>query len=332
MPPPFPTATQLTREPCSSLAIRYNVPDTSAGWLVKLQDDLKTNILDDLYSHLWLVARKEGSHVDALHVQLIKRRSVIVAEDPKLHLVWNYDVIYIKPLPEYLLNYNFWETHLVRSPTGPAADAKQPRFNTYRSALGFLRSYSFLIQHESDFVVAQRACLIPKYVSFHRWQRFIQPFRLIADDDVSHRYHYGQFRLTRLNIMTHIVRVAKALSLVKTNEQVPWEYQEQIWQTGQYLSIYAAPFVLIFAMLSLILSSMQVVLAARGSETWEAFVKVSWGFSVATIIFSVVPILGVMVVVAVVLVAQGQFALRMRWKDLALKKRQAAANSTATTA
>jgi hypothetical protein len=39
-----------------------------------------------------------------------------------------------------------------------------------------------------------------------------------------------------------------------------------------------------------------------------------------------------MVVVAVVLVAQGQFALRMRWKDLALKKRQAAANSTATTA
>lgn len=323
--PPFLENTQLTRDSSANLATRYSLQDTPAGWLARLHSDLETKLLDDLYGHLWLVARKDGSHIDALHEHLLKGRSIVVAETPRLHLVWHYGTVYIKPLPEYLLNHNIWNDHL--STTVPASNADQANFDPYRSALGFLRSYSLLTRHESDYVIAQRACLIPKYVSFQRWQIFMQLFRQIEDDEVSRRYRYGQFRLSRLNLMTHIVRVANLLSITRTNGPVPWEYQNQVWQTGQYLSVYVAPLIFVFAMLSLILSSMQVVLAARGEDTWEAFVRVSWGFSVATIIFSTVPITGAFVIVTVVLLNQGQFALHMRLRDRTLKQKKTVANS-----
>lgn len=50
-----------------------------------------------------------------------------------------------------------------------------------------------------------------------------------------------------------------------------------------------APFVFVFATLSVLLSAMQVVLAARTGAlggSWTAFVDVSWGFSVAVIVMS----------------------------------------------
>lgn len=213
------------------------------------------------------------------------------------------------------------------STTVPASDIDQMHFDPHRSALGFLRSYSMLIRHESDYVIAQRAYLIPKHISFHRWQLFMEPFRQIKDDNVAVRYHYGQFRLSRLNTMTHIVKLGRMLSTTRKNAPVvPWKYQNQVWQTSQYLSMYVAPLVFVFALFSLILSSMQVVLAARGENTWEAFTRVSWGFSVATIIFSTALMVGVVVIVAVVLLNQGQFALRMRLRDRNSKQKQTAGN------
>jgi hypothetical protein len=67
--------------------------------------------------------------------------------------------------------------------------------------------------------------------------------------------------------MTHIVRIVHIIYPAWTDQPVPWDYQEQIWKTGQYLQEYAAPLIFIFGILSLILSSMQVLLAARGLET-----------------------------------------------------------------
>lgn len=115
--------------------------------------------------------------------------------------------------------------------------------------------------------------------------------------------------------MTHIVRIVHIIYPAWTDQPVPWDYQEQIWQTGQYLRKYAAPLIFIFAILSLILSSMQVVLAARDPDTWETFVRVSWGFAVATIIFTTVPIFGAFAVAAAVVIVQGQFAIKAELGD-----------------
>jgi hypothetical protein len=57
---------------------------------------------------------------------------------------------------------------------------------------------------------------------------------------------------------------------------------------------------------------MQVVLQALGNNTWQAFVKVSWGFSVAVVLFIISA--GVSVVGLIVgMSAQFGFALRHRW-------------------
>ncbi|KAF2970748.1 hypothetical protein GQX73_g2821 [Xylaria multiplex] len=270
--PPFEQVDQLNRDLSVNLAVRHGVQDTADGWDGCLARDLETRIADDIYPYLWL------------------RRTVVVTEDPKLHLVWFYETVYIKPLPDYLLNYAIWREHIPKPSAEP--EHTRPRYDKHRAAVGFLRSYGFLIQYESDFIIAQRANLLPKYVSFQCFQKFIQPFRSIHDDDVSHRYHYGQFRLTRLDWAVRIIRIATIVHLVRTERQLPWNYRLQLWQTSHFLQYYAAPLIFIFATLSLILSSMQVVLAALGSNTWEAFVRVSWEFSVATIIFATLPIFG----------------------------------------
>ena len=64
-------------------------------------------------------------------------------------------------------------------------------------------------------------------------------------------------------------------------------YHQMHWHTNQFVEEYFAPFVFIFATLSVVLSAMQVVLAARTgvlSDSWVAFAKVSWGFGVAVIL------------------------------------------------
>jgi hypothetical protein len=140
-----------------------------------------------------------------------------------------------------------------------------------KHALGFLRSYSFLIQRESDYLIAQRADLLPKYVSFDKFQQFIRPFRSIQDGEVSGRYHYGQMRLTRLNWVTRLARAVSIFSPSAAEGGLPWNYQEQKWQTSQYIHYYAAILLFAFAALSIILSAMQVALAALEEDTWEAF-------------------------------------------------------------
>jgi uncharacterized protein DUF6601 len=62
-------------------------------------------------------------------------------------------------------------------------------------------------------------------------------------------------------------------------------YQQLFGQSSDYVVSWGPPLLFAFAVMSLILSSMQVVLAARGTNTWPAFVKVSWGFSTMIMLF-----------------------------------------------
>ncbi|KAJ3576629.1 hypothetical protein NPX13_g3633 [Xylaria arbuscula] len=181
--PPFRKADQLNRESSSDLAIRHAIRDTSTEWNDLIDRDLEAKLLDQL-SSLWLVGQRSPAHIDPLHKLVLKNRAITIAEDPKLHLVWYYSTIYVKPLPVYLLNYAIWQAHI----PAPIAEELRPQYDRHRAALGFLRSYGLLIQHESDFIIAQWANLLPKYVSFQRFQVFIQTFRSYSDDQVSHRY------------------------------------------------------------------------------------------------------------------------------------------------
>jgi hypothetical protein len=194
--PPFPQQHELVPDVASPPIPGHDIPNepllTNEEARVHefLDGELLCPVLDDLYPHLWLVATKLGDHVDPLHEQLAKRRALTVSEKPSLHMVWYYNTIYLKPIPHCLLNYRFWNTYL-------SSRSQEPRSRidslstTCRTALGFLRSYSFLIRSESDFLLAQDAKLIPKHLAYTKFQLFIDAFRQLSDEAVALRYHYG---------------------------------------------------------------------------------------------------------------------------------------------
>ncbi|KAF2844491.1 hypothetical protein T440DRAFT_473343 [Plenodomus tracheiphilus IPT5] len=260
-----------------------------------LIEELNTPVLDQLYSHLWCVARKSSKSIDPLNKQKVKAREIIATEDASLHLVWHRDRIYVKPMPLCLLNHDFWTAFLPLPvediiPNQPASlsphTPPEPVFDR-RIALGFMRSYALLVRHHVDFVLACDAHLFPARFEWTEWSRFIAHFRQLEDEDVAPRYHYGQLRLSRLNWAVRLFHPSFA--------QTKWFYAIPYWSTGMYLEHSIAPLVFGFASLSLVLSSMQVLLAVPDDDlSWSrvdassllAMKRAFWVFSVMMLLLS----------------------------------------------
>lgn len=89
-------------------------------------------------------------------------RNIAPTEDhPKLHLVWSDDRIFVKPLPRYLTSYAFWHNYLGR---GVDETARTRNRRIRRAALGYLRTYYYLVKTELDFHITQNLSLrlLPK--------------------------------------------------------------------------------------------------------------------------------------------------------------------------
>ncbi|UKZ54122.1 hypothetical protein TrVGV298_007928 [Trichoderma virens] len=250
-----PTIDHIPGEPTISLA-------ESSEFLHR---ELATPILDELYNVLHLFARKLSSNVDALHAQIFKGRSIVAVEDPRFHLVRQERSVFIKPMPVCLLNYDFW-MHCLAS-------------NSYRAmAMGFMRSYSHLIQHQSDLRIAKDRGLVPEDITWTRWSKFIRGFRLIHDEEVARRYHYGQLRLTRLNWAIFIFRPKSAGNSLRFYYQSPWS-------ASVFIQYAAVPLAFIFASVSLILSSMQVMLTVPDDSL------LSGGIALSSVLLVFIPLL-----------------------------------------
>jgi hypothetical protein len=298
--PPFskdveliPTRTDATQN--LSLAVPNEPFISSAPEDVKkyLLKELQCKVLDELAAYFYIFAKRRASHIDTLHEYDSTQRSVTISENPGLHLVRNYHVIYCKPIPHCLLNHGFWTRYLAPEITSnfdsphqnktPKGQPPHDLSTECKASLGLLRTYTFLIKHESDFTIAQKIGLLPSNISYTQFQHFIHPFKVIPDAAVSPRYHYGHIRLTRLNLAVRLLR-PKALG-----KMFPWSYDKMHWHAGQFVGRFAAPLLFFFASLTLVLSSLQVGLAARPVEEnahWREFALVSLWFSVS-ILFGV---------------------------------------------
>jgi len=73
-----------------------------------MTEELATPLLQSLHPNLWLVDRKNLSHIDPVHGQLIKGRQILASEDLKMHLIWTPNKTFIKPIPHCLFSYHFW--------------------------------------------------------------------------------------------------------------------------------------------------------------------------------------------------------------------------------
>lgn len=233
-----------------------------------VEKELLTPLLDQMSPCLWFLAAPTSAHVSALHAQVVRGRNIVITEDPELHLVWISNRVFVKPLPAYLLSHAFWSYLVVSSKAGSEKGRRRMR-QILHAALGYVRTFTYLIQHESDLRIAQREGLVPRELDLENWVAFIRGFKATEDLHVSGRYQYGELRLTRLNFW--------AKPLLRR-----WYFRKVYWQYTEYFAKYFAPLLFIFGMWSLVLDSMQVGLQAR--PRWEAFGDVSAWFSVVTLI------------------------------------------------
>jgi hypothetical protein len=262
-----------------------------------VQREMTTPMLDAMHPYLWLVASEASDHVSPLTEQIVRGREIVVTENPELHLLWAHSRIYIKPIPDFLLSYDFWSVCLTDA-TGLVAPLVRPTLEASRRAsLGYLRTYHHLIRHKSDFIIAQKAHLIPKDVDFPRLMNFLAPFGSISDSAVNLRYRFGQLRLTRLNIWAPI-----ALR--------QFHFYKVRWQYADVFAQFYAPVLLVFGFFSIILAAMQVGTQAR--PAWDTFASVSAWFAVASLLV----VVGIGIIMALLLV----FML-LRELTFALKKK-----------
>ncbi|KAK4158893.1 hypothetical protein QBC43DRAFT_363006 [Cladorrhinum sp. PSN259] len=329
---PFTAATQLypypnsgsgsPRVPSNSLGdalpghplIRLDDPDPSR-LVAFLESEFCCADLETMAPHLWMLSSQSSANIRPLHRQRVIGRDVIITESPRLHLVWYYERIFIKPLPAYLLSYAFWSTYL--APTALSSSRPPPLETAVaepirRAALGYIRTYRYLIRHESDFTIAQSIGLVPEPVTWPAFCAFISAFdSAISDDDVSSRYHYGELRLTRLNFY------AMFILSQRDYEHIPTQY-------AAYFARYFGTLLFVFAVLSCVLGAAQLVVSVRGLECAE---RTSQGTTAALGgVWDAYRWLGIIVVLAGIIVTlllagyalymyfdEWVFAIKVRW-------------------
>ncbi|KAJ3494320.1 hypothetical protein NLG97_g4155 [Lecanicillium saksenae] len=326
---PFPRPSEL----CGSLAVASGIggdklapTDPGEDWLPGqpavplssstdamisyLRQDILTPRLDKMFPYLWLVATQSSSHISTLHEQIVRGRSIILTENPELHLVWAENRVFIKPIPLYLLSHAFWEVYLtprtgvsaataVKTPLldpGSTTTVEEEREALLKATLGYMRTWHYLVRHESDFRLAQSLHLLPAFVTFRpasaskgmtlvpepltfaTFLAFISCFspeapRLrkpisVTDEDVSLRYRYGQLRLTRLNLWA-----MPALG--------KWKFHKLSWQYADTFSRLYPPLLFAFALISIVLSAFQV--GAQAAPQWQGFAAFAAWFAVVSL-------------------------------------------------
>jgi len=150
-----------------------------------LRRDLEVDRLNKMHKHLWWAGRPYN--IRALHQQRVVQRVIVINEKSWMHLLWYEGTIFIKPLPAYLLSVEFFKDHIKEDAT------LRPL------ALGFLRSYSKLIQSPVDLKIAQDEQLVPKDLKWDHWAQLAPHFIYLEDTEVNKRYIYGELRLARVN-------------------------------------------------------------------------------------------------------------------------------------
>ncbi|KAE9409628.1 hypothetical protein BT96DRAFT_741814, partial [Gymnopus androsaceus JB14] len=220
--------------------------------------------LNGIHRHLWLAGWNESVH--PLHWHLMVKRKIVVTEDPDMHLVCTDEAIFVKPLPISLLNYHIYLHHLSNHDTLSAA------------ARGFLRTYSRLVVHESDFLLAQQHYLLPSSMKWLDWSLLSAQFTVIPIDSVNRRYRFGELRLSRLNLIYRVW--CGRLMYFRLHRSY----------TAYFANQYKGSLVL-FAYTTVVHTAFQTMLNAEGSCPNLVLCRVSSWFGTLTIIFVVISVI-----------------------------------------
>ncbi|PCD23156.1 hypothetical protein AU210_014679 [Fusarium oxysporum f. sp. radicis-cucumerinum] len=255
--PPFSKEVALLRD------VRRVAPflDTGKDTTAYLRADLQTPRLDKIYSFLWLAGLPRPAR--PLHRQNLLMRTIYLTENPDEHLVWHDASIFIKPVPAYLLDNEFWEQELCNDVT------------LYESAYGLLVSYVWLVRHPSDLRVASGAGLLPADIDWNDWVAFVTHLNLRLDStmlcNVDRRYRYGELRLSRLNTLYRLGLAGFSL------RNVVYGFMSG---SVRYTTFFERNFgwiLAVFVYVTVVLSAMQVALATDKFSNSDNFQQFSYG-------------------------------------------------------
>lgn len=290
----IPLFTHLPGHPCISLH--------ETGPLERfLYNEFYSEDLESLAPHLWVMSTQSSTNVNPLHQQRVRGRDVIVTESPRLHLVWIHNRVFIKPLPRYLLSHAFWG--LLADPLRLGDQQKR----ILMAAKGFLRTYRYLIQHESDFLLAKQdhLRLIPEDITWPALCRFLNEVNQLSDSEVSERYHFGELRLSRLNFYAPLL-------LRRFN------YEQVHGQYADYFARLYGPILFIFAIISTILNSMQVEIAVEGvsAANWVTLWPICRWFGAISLVATAAITLVVIMLWLWMIGSEWVYAIKCRWQKM----------------
>jgi hypothetical protein len=246
------------------------------GWLLKPDDDfqrfldmeLRLPKLNKIHNHLWLAGLPKPAR--PLHRQRLMNRTICLTERPDEHMVWHESRIFIKPMPEYLLDYELWQNTLCAE------------IDLYQCACGLLLSYSWLIGHKSDFRIAKETGILPEEIEWPMWTAFVTAFLDRVNPNTLHqvnrRYQYGELRLSRLNSLYRLTP-----SLFSTRNFFFGFMSRSTW----YRAFFERNFTWLLAVLvyvTVVLSAMQVALAIPRLQSNKQFLAVSYAVSVGSMV------------------------------------------------
>ncbi|KAI0110406.1 hypothetical protein GGR51DRAFT_547660 [Nemania sp. FL0031] len=224
---------------------------------------------------LWIAGRPVPPR--ALHYQLVLGREVFLVEQMDLHLVWTSGRMFLKPIPRYLLEPDFWTAFLTCQPDCSCTQTTNDICNRQklrRCALGFLFSYAALIRHESDFLLAREKHLIPREAQWPGWRQLVVELKTEhIYGQIDERYIYGELRLSRLNKIQYL-----HFSSTFRGYLPPWRrYGDFFHDNFTWLAS-------VTVYIAIVLTAMQVGLATDALMKNRAFQAVSYGFTVFSII------------------------------------------------
>ena len=239
--------------------------------------DLSTPRLDKIHSYLWL----SGTTTPAqpLHRQRLLRREIVITENPDEHLVEDRAVIFVKPLPEYLLSFEFWTKHL---------DTDK---DLHQNACGLLLSYVWIVAYRTDMRIAHESHLLPKNLDWMAWKNFVEDFLEHVGTNtslhVSKRYRYGELWLRHLN------KTYKLSPSSFSMRNLQYGFLSAPMWYGFFIERNVARLFAVFAFISLILSAMQVGQGTLELQEKALFSRASFGFTVAALFLGLVSVSGV---------------------------------------
>ncbi|KAH9232487.1 hypothetical protein K456DRAFT_1750864 [Colletotrichum gloeosporioides 23] len=271
---------------CHSLGLENRMSHATLSEFLEVEFSLDR--LDAIYGKLWRVGAIRPAR--SLNAQVVLGRAIVLNDSLDMHLVWGDMKIFLKPLPRYLLEPEFWAQHLPgRQHHSPASSQAGVR----ECALGLLYTYACLVNSPPDFELAVREGLIPRdgdQPSWTTWRKLAtELLEPKVSDQIHRRFRHGELRLNRLNW----INIFSDLSSCQMYHN-PWHtYTEFALDNMAWITTATVYLVVV-------LTAMQVGLSTDALKDNDTFQRASYGFTVFSILGPLVVVIIFMLVLLVV--------------------------------